>query len=132
MKSHPIISREHPYEDACKHLGMEAKTLNDFSFLPENQRQYMYSQHRVVTVLDVAKEGDDAMDWNDDDQYKYSPWWDMETYGDAPTGSGFAFYVCGFGHSLTDVGSRLSSLSRETTTYVAEVMIEDYRVLMKG
>lgn len=130
--THRIIGRETPYQDACKHLGISPVGIEQFAFLPENQRQYMLAQHRVVTVLDVIKEGDAPFNWNDYGQYKYSPWWDMETYGDASVGSGFSFLDYDYGNAYTAVGSRLCTLSKEQTKYVAEIMKADYRVLMKG
>lgn len=129
---HPVVGTETPYEDACKHLNANQLTIEDMKIYPEDQRQYMLSQHRIVTVLDVVKEGDEPMDWDNSDQDKRFPWWDMETYGDADAGSGFSLGVVGDGHSHATVGSRLSTLSREQSEYVAEIMLEDYRVIMKG
>ena len=125
-----IISKETPYEDACKLNGAAPMTLADFEKFPENQRQYMLSVHRVVTVIEAQKQ-DRLFDWNDDDQDKYSPWWDMETYGEAEPGSGFAYYVYGCATTYTGVGARLSNFSTEETKFIAEVMFEDYKVIMK-
>lgn len=129
--THPVVGRETPYEDACKHLNMTPLTLEEMKIYPENQRPYMLSNHRIVTVLDVVKEGDAPLDY-DNYERKHFPWWDMETYNDEPAGSGFSLYGVGCAYTHSGVGSRLSTLEEEKTQYVAEIMLEDYRVVMKG
>ncbi|MHB1278271.1 MAG: hypothetical protein ACYC1Q_07725 [Bacteroidia bacterium] len=130
MDTQFVISKETPYEDACKLNGAAPMTLADFEKFPENQRQYMFSMHRVVTVIEAQKQ-DRLFDWNDEDQDKYSPWWDMETYGEAEPGSGFAFFDYVGTGTDTYVGARLSNFSSEETRFIAEVMFEDYKVIMK-
>jgi hypothetical protein len=131
MTTKLVISKETPYQDACRLLGQSELKLDNFSFLPENQREYMHSMHRVVTVIEAQKQAR-QFDWNDDDQYKYYPWWDMETYGDAEPGSGFSYYGYVNSYAFTYVGARLSNFSAEETKFIAEAMFEDYRIIMKN
>lgn len=126
-----ITKEINSYEDACKILGIQPLTLENFSHLPESQRQYYYSHHRIATAIEASKEGHE-FDWNNSNEYKYYPWWDMETYGDAPAGSGFSYDVCGLTRTLARVGARLSTRSRAHTEHLAKVFFEDYRVIMKG
>lgn len=125
-----ITTQINSYEDACKILNIQPLTLENFSHLPEGQRQYYYSHHRITTAIEASKEGH-QFDWNDYDDRKYFPWWDMETYGDAPAGSGFSYdgYVCD--SSGTDVGARLCTRTSAATAHLAKVFFEDYRVIMK-
>lgn len=131
MKTKLIIAKKAPYEGACRLLGNTPMTLEDFQKFPENQRQYMLSMHRVVTVIEAQKQKQE-FNWNDMFQGKYSAWWDMETYGDAEPGSGFSYLGYVSTVTATDVGARLCSFSPEETRFIAEVMFEDYKVIMKG
>jgi hypothetical protein len=131
MNKEFVISKETPYQDACRLLGQEPVGIEQFSSLPEGDRQYLLSVHRVTTVIKAQKQGR-QLDWNDEDQRKYSPWWDMETYGDAVPGSGFSFVDYDHSYTLSYVGSRLSNFSAEETKFIAEAMFEDYRIIMKG
>jgi len=126
-----VISKETPYEDACKLLGLEPVTIENFSFLPEAEAKFQLAVHRVTRTIEAQKQGR-QFDWNDGDQRKYFPWWDMETYGDAVPGSGFSFFVYAYSYSFSHVGSRLSNFSAEETKFIAEAMFEDYRIIMKG
>lgn len=129
--THPIVGRETPYEDACRHKNMNPLTIEDMTNFPEDQRRYMLAKHRVVTVLDTVKEGDGPLNYDNSNQWKYYPWWNLRAYGNAPAGSGFSVgaVVCDSAGSV--VGSRLSTISDEKSRYVAEIMHEDYRILMK-
>jgi hypothetical protein len=119
------------YQDACKTLNKEPLTMEDFSpKLTDDKKQYLLSVERVTTVIEAKKEGH-KFDYNDDDEYKYYPWWDMETYGDAAAGSGFSLGVVYCAYTATDVGARLSSMSETDARQIAKVMHEDYRVIMK-
>jgi hypothetical protein len=117
------------YEDACKFLGIKPITIRSFARIPD--KEGMYAMHRITTVL-RAVQGDQEFDWNNFSQEKRYPWWDMETYGEASAGSGFAFCVCGYGGTYAGVGSRLSTFSAEDTKAVALIMLEDYKTWTKG
>jgi hypothetical protein len=129
-KQEVVISRETPYEDACKIMGYEPLTADNFSFLPEDQRDYMHSKHRIVTVLDARKKGR-QFNYNNRNEYKHFPWWDMETYNGAVPGSGFVLLGVRCDRTFTFVGARLSSFSEADARFVADVMEKDYRIIMK-
>jgi len=63
-------------------------------------------------------------DWNNDNQYKYYPWFYMGG------SSGFRFYDCGYWHSLSSVGSRLCFKSRELAEYAANQFTDTYKQFM--
>lgn len=120
------------YNDACKKLKTEPLTLQDFSpKLSAEKRQYLLSVERVTTVIEAKKEGKE-FDWNDSSQQKRFPWWDMETYGGAPAGSGFSLGSVVRDLVFSNVGARLSSFTEDEVRDVVKYMLEDYRVIMKG
>lgn len=125
-----ILQQVNSYEDACKVLNREPLTLEQFNFLPEADRQAFFSLHKITTVIEVLNEGWQP-DWNDYDQMKCYPWFDMETYGDAPAGSGFSFGGYDFDDSYTGVGARLCVETPEKAKFVGKLMLEDYKHWMK-
>lgn len=118
------------YLKACELQGYQPLTLDQFSHLPENQRRASYSTHRVWTVIEAGKEGK-KLDYNNYAEDKRYPWWDMETYGDEPAGSGFRLHFVYCARTGTYVGARLSSFDGELAQHIAEVMKEDYRNFIK-
>ena len=122
----PIQERIKTYEDACSALNRQPLTEEQFSFLPEKDRKAMFSLHKITTVIEALNEGHE-FDWNDYSERKYSPWFDMETYGDAPAASGFSFYDFGYDITFSSVGARLVLRTRELAEYVGKQFLEDYR-----
>lgn len=127
----PITERLKSYEDACTLLNRQPLTLEQFNFLPETDRQAMYSLHRILTGIEAINEGH-VFDWNNYDEYKYYPWWDMETYDDNPVpGSGFSLGGVGCDSANSDVGARLITRSDAHARHIAEIFFEDYRNWIK-
>ncbi len=120
------------YPDACKELNREPMTLEQFKafYKDEKQANYYFSHHKITTVVEALKEGYE-FDWNNDEEWKHYPWWDMETYGDAPAGSGFSLVAVYCVNTLASVGARLSSKSEADAKFIAELMKDDYKVIMK-
>lgn len=59
-------------------------------------------------------------DWTNSDQYKYYPWFNMNT------GSGLSYHGYLYVHSYTLVGSRLVFKSEELATYAGQQFIDIY------
>ena len=118
------------YEDACAAIGIKPLTIEDFSSLPEDERQYHYSQHRLLTVHSAFHAGR-TFDWEDVNQRKFLPVWDMETYGDGRKNDGCVLHFVNCNYGCTSVGSRLCSFSTEEAEYIAEQFIEDYRNIIR-
>lgn len=129
-KAISITKRVKSYADACAIKGITPLTQEQFAFLPTDQQAALFSLHKIITVIEVVNESWQP-DWNDYDEYKYYPWWDMETYEDDVPGSGFRFDDYGSGYAATCVGSRLVCRSSDLSEYVAKLMLDDYRAFMK-
>lgn len=122
----PITERIKTYEDACKELNRSPLTVEQFLFLPEADRQAFFSLHCITTAIEALNEGWQP-DWNDYDEDKYYPYFDMETYDDQPAGSGFSFDVCVYGRTRSLVGARLVLKSASLARYVGQQFESDYK-----
>lgn len=119
------------YTAACEILNREILTIDSFAALPEAQRNAFFALHKIHTVIEAINEGH-QFDWNNWEEKKWFAWWDMETYGDAPAGSGFAVGGVGYADTGTDVSARLCTRTEEHTRFVAELMLDEYRIWIKG
>lgn len=99
------------FEDACKVRGIDPNNLPDFSMIPEQHRQALTDHYKLVIIAEALNEGWKP-DWNNDDEYKYYPWFDME--------NGFVFLVSDFSDPTSCVGSRLCYRSREIAEYAGK------------
>lgn len=118
------------FQDACKALGI-TEALPDVSLLPVKHQKAIVANYQLTIIAEAVNRDEDGKpwhpDWNDYSEYKYYPWFDMETYGDAPAGSGFAFGDCGCAYTGSHVGSRLCFRSRDIAEYVGKEFLSIYR-----
>lgn len=118
------------FQDACKALGI-TESLPDVSLLPVKHQKAIVANYQLTIIAEAVNRDEEGKswhpDWNDYDEYKYYPWFDMETYGDALPGSGFAFYDDGFDVAYSHVGSRLCFRSSEIAEYVGKQFLSIYR-----
>jgi hypothetical protein len=112
------------FEDACKVLNLDpSTTLPDVSMLPEIHQKAITAHCKLVLIAQALNLNQDGSqwkpDWDDDDQFKYYPWFVMGS-------SGFRFidYVLYYGSS--DAGSRLCFRDSEVAQYAGEQFQELY------
>ncbi|KFC59836.1 hypothetical protein [Flavobacterium gilvum] len=79
--------------------------------------------HAKLVIIAKAINGDWVPNWNDWDQYKYYPWFEMGS----PSGGGFSFadYVGWGAHS--GVGSRLCFETRDQAKYAGKQFEDLYK-----
>ena len=118
------------YESACKVKGITPLTLENFNFLPENQRKGAYSLHRLETINEVIHNGR-KFDWNNYNQRKWFPIFDMETYNDGRKNDGFVLRIVYYYCDLTHVSSRLCSFSGEEAESFVNDNLEDWKNCMR-
>lgn len=106
------------YEDACEYVGVKPLQLSDFNFLPEQDREYHYHDHRQVIIKRALNEGWIADHSNDD--RKYTIW-----YKRAGSGVGFSYFDYHYGDSHSLVGSRHEFKSLELGKYFASQFIKE-------
>lgn len=113
------------FEDACKALGIEA-IVPDFSASPEHAKAL--TAHFKLVIIAQALNNNWKPDWNNNDEYKYFPWFDMEVTKENP--SGFVLYNVYCHFTNTSVGSRLCFVSREVAQYAGTQFADLYKEYM--
>ena len=111
------------FEDACQVLNLDSTTvIPDFSLFPEPDQQAMIA-HAKLIIIAKAINGDWVPDWNNWDQYKYYPWFEMGS----PSGGGFSFNGCAYWSTYSYVGSRLCFQNRDMAKYAGKQFEDLYK-----
>lgn len=105
------------FEDACLSIGIDPK-----QFHSENKNltedTYAYEQLKVISK---ALNGGEHMDYSDEDEYKYYPWFNA-----LGSSSGFSFIDYVYDYTVSYVGSRLTYKSREIAEYAGKTFLDIY------
>ncbi|WP_017258426.1 hypothetical protein [Pedobacter arcticus] len=122
------------FESAAKSVGIDPAILPVVTGLPEAHGKAIIAGYKLFVISQASWEGK-KIDWNDYDQRKYFPWFDMETYEkdkaeQVGSGVGFSYDVYDFDRSVTGVGSRLVFPTSEIAKYVGKTHLSIYRDLM--
>jgi len=114
------------FEDACAALNLKPELLPDVSALSEKHRKALTAHYKLIIVAEALNEGWQP-NWNDSDEYKYFPWFEIEANDENPSGFGFSrtFYVRW--RAGTAVGSRLCFKTRELAEYAGKQFSELYK-----
>lgn len=120
-----ITERVKTFEDACEVLGVEgeifAGSLHDAL---SGDAKSIAAEIKLILIIRALNQGWKP-DWNDDDEYKYYPWWDMEQSKSNPTGFGLLSVDCF--STGSSVGSRLCFKSEELAQYAAKQFTDLYK-----
>lgn len=119
------------FEEACQLRGYDANTvLPEVSNYPVNHQKAMIAFAKLVIINEAMNEGK-KFDWNDYDQNKYYPWFDLEK-DKQHNPSGFRFngtcYVLTITFTLG--GSRLCFHSRSDAEFAGKHFEELYREIL--
>ena len=113
------------FEDACKSLNVDSeKVLPDVSAFPLVHQKALTAAAKLMIIITVLN-GSWVPDWNNDDEYKYYPWFDMEKDENNPDGLRLNDVNCYYSASF--VGSRLCFKSRDLAEYAAEQFLDLYK-----
>lgn len=111
------------FEDACKALNISTQ-LPDVSMLPSNEQKAIIAHYKLTVIARALNEGWKP-NWDNDDERKYYPWFNM---GEAAApGVGFSFYGCGGVGGLSTVASRLCFKTSELAEYAGQQFTELYK-----
>lgn len=108
-----ITDRIKTFKDACKATG-KCIPEDDYS----SPDEYAYAQLKVI--VSALNEGWKP-DWNNQNQYKWYPWFYMDDE------RGFQFDFAYFYSQLSDVCSRLCFKNRELAEYAASQFLDIYK-----
>jgi len=98
----------------------------DFSFLPDDIRDYFKAQYDAITIAEALNEGW-RPNWDNSNEPKWRPWFVMGP-------SAFSFYDSCYvrSYALAGGGSRLHFRSEELATYAAEQFPDVWKKLQLG
>lgn len=112
------------FEDARKLTGRP--DVPDFSNLPTDMRKHFEAQYKMIVIAEALNEGW-IPDWDNYNECKYYPWFEMSP-------SSFAFDGSGYGdaYACAGSGSRLKFRTHELANYAAEQFIDIWKDIQIG
>lgn len=119
------------FEESCAARGYDPKAIMpDFSMYPEKHRACLQAFAEMLINAEAINDGVEA-NWDDENEYKHIPYFDMQKTKRNP--SGFRFGDTFFARSGTGTpgGSRLSYRTSAKARYAAETFLETNRALYK-
>lgn len=119
-----IIERIKTFEDAMEATGR--KEVPDFSSFPEEMRKHFEALFKMVVIVEALNEGWKP-DWDNYNEYKYYPWFDM-----SPSSFAFDASDCGCEYATAGSGSRLKLKSRELAKYCGEQFKDIWKDIQLG
>lgn len=118
------------FEAACKAQGLDPnKVIPDVSMLPEQDRKAVIALAKLC-IIQRSLNGDWTPDWNDYNQYKYYPWFDVNPKEESPSGFGLSYGDCVCDLTVSGLGVRLYYKDRETAEYAATKFVSLYEDLI--
>lgn len=113
-----ITDRVKSFEDACQVLGISTN-VPEVKGLPRKHQKAIIANYKLIIIAEALNEGWKP-NWQDSDEYKYYPWFDMSN----PAGVGYSntYYAA----SLTNAafGSRLCLKNRELAIYFGQTFTD--------
>lgn len=119
-----IMDRIKTFEDAMEETGRP--DVPDFSCLPPDMRRHFIAQYKMEVITEALNEGWKP-NWDNDDEYKYYPWFVM-----APSSFAFGDSDCGGSGAGAGGGSRLKFKTNELAKYAAEQFIDIWKDIQIG
>lgn len=113
------------FEEACAAKGLDPLEVMSVAAVLPAEIEKQTSAFMKLLIIVSALNGDWTPDWNDNDQEKWYPWFDMEKSEDNP--SGFCLSYVDWNYSSSFVPSRLCFRSRELAEYAVETFGDLYR-----
>ena len=119
-----IMDRVKTFEDACKELGRQPYNVDSLMKLGLTKNDIAYQ--KMVVIVEALNEGWKP-DWDNYNEYKYYPWFDMSP-------SSFAFFVSVYASEAASAGSgsRLKLKSRELAKYCGEQFGDIWKDIQLG
>lgn len=113
-----ITDRVKSFEDACQVLGISTN-VPEVKGLPRKHQKAIIANYKLIVIAEALNEGWKP-NWQDSDEYKYYPWFDMSN----PAGVGYSntFYTASY--TTAYFGSRLCLKNRELAIYFGQTFTD--------
>lgn len=113
-----ITDRVKSFEDACQVLGISTN-VPEVKGLPRKHQKAIIANYKLIVIAEALNEGWKP-NWQDSDEYKYYPWFDMSN----PAGVGFSYTSCAASTTYANFGSRLCLKNRELAIYFGQTFTD--------
>ena len=113
-----ITDRLKSFEDACQVLGISTN-VPEVKGLPRKHQKAIIANYKLITIAEALNEGWKP-NWQDSDEYKYYPWFDMSN----PAGVGVSNTYNTASLTYAAVGSRLCLKNRELAIYFGQTFTD--------
>lgn len=109
------------FEDACKKVNADPAKLPDLTGIPQEIAKPIIAYYKLLIIYLAINNGWKP-NWGNWQEYKYYPWFEVLS-----SGFGFAATHYDCVRSITGVGSRLCTDTREKALYIAEQFKAEYQ-----
>lgn len=124
------------WEDACKVHGINPTQLPEVSMIPKKFQDWIINTYKMGIITEAINTDENGKvwipNWNDSNEYKYFPWFEIKATKAKPSGVGFSRSNYGDWRTGTDVGSRLcfdsSSKVNHVQKYFEDIFIEMFLI----
>jgi hypothetical protein len=113
-----ITDRVKSFEDACQVLGISTN-VPEVKGLPRKHQKAIIANYKLIIIAEALNEGWKP-NWQDSDEYKYYPWFDMSN----PAGVGYSYTANTASHTHAYIGSRLCLKNRELAIYFGQTFTD--------
>ena len=113
-----ITDRVKSFEDACQVLGISTN-VPEVKGLPRKYQKAIIANYKLIVIAEALNEGWKP-NWQDSDEYKYYPWFDMSN----PAGVGYSSTYHTASSTLANIGSRLCLKNRELAIYFGQTFTD--------
>lgn len=112
------------WEEACKVHNVNPTALPEVSMLPKKFQNWIINTYKMGVITEAINTDENGKiwipDWNNHNQYKYFPWFEIKATKAKPSGVGFSSSLCDRWGTGTTVGSRLCFDTSEKVYHVQE------------
>lgn len=113
-----ITDRVKSFEDACQVLGISTN-VPEVKGLPRKHQKAIIANYKLIIIAEALNEGWKP-NWQDSDEYKYYPWFDMSN----PAGVGYSNTYNTASKTTAAIGSRLCLKNRELAIYFGQTFTD--------
>lgn len=113
-----ITDRVKSFEDACQVLGISTN-VPEVKGLPRKHQKAIIANYKLIVIAEALNEGWKP-NWQDSDEYKYYPWFDMSN----PAGVGYSNAHGTASNTNANIGSRLCLKNRELAIYFGQTFTD--------
>lgn len=113
-----ITDRVKSFEDACQVLGISTN-VPEVKGLPRKHQKAIIANYKLIVIAEALNEGWKP-NWQDSDEYKYYPWFDMSN----PAGVGCSHTYHTASYTGAYFGSRLCLKNRELAIYFGQTFTD--------